>query len=198
MPRLPRVPVDALLIGALLFGGAFWLGQTVVRLAGGTTPPLPQLAPADPQSAAGITAQAHWFGDASIAAPVAAPPLTVIGVLSGPASQAFAIVVENGQKLPLLVGKSTPGGWTLITVTPTGVVLSRAGSSDKVEVPLLSRDAAAPAAPPAAPGGFVPPGGNPANGMPPPQEATQAPSANPAFSAPPTIPSPDNNPSSSH
>jgi hypothetical protein len=167
------LPVETLLTGALLFGGAFWVGKTVMRLLGGTTPPLPQLELADPQSAAGIAAQAHWFGDASVAAPVAAPPLTVIGVLAGQASQAFAIVEENGQKLPLLVGKATPGGWTLQQVTASGVVLIRPGS-DNSFVPLIARQGEAAAVPPVAPGGGAPP------------------SANPAISAPaPTLP-PDN------
>jgi len=189
LQRLQRISFDALLTGALLFGGAFWLGQTVLRLVGGTTPSLSQLAPADPQSAAGITAQAHWFGDASVAAQVAAPPLTVIGVLSGPASQAFAIVEENGHRLPLLVGKTTPGGWTLLQVEPTGVVLSRSGN-DKVEVPLTRRDAAPePVAPSVAPGGFASLSANPA--VPPHDVSAQA-AASPTVFTPAPVPPPDN------
>lgn len=132
---------------AALFA-SWWLVAAVLNMLPGA-PTLRVLAQPQPVAAAGAVAQQSWFGvmqDA--AASQVAPPVSVLGVLGGGQGSRldFAILLENGQKIVVRAGDKTPGGWMLLRVNGSGVVL-RQPDGRELSV-ALSRQAVPDGAPP--------------------------------------------------
>lgn len=119
--------------GALLL---CWCVATLCMLFSPAAPQWHALPPPAPQTAAALVAQQSWFGRVPDVAALAAPPLEVIGVLGNGKSKHgdFAIVRENGVKIVLQVGRSSPGGWQLLSVSGQGVVVSREGQEQHLSL----------------------------------------------------------------
>jgi hypothetical protein len=91
----------------------------------------PLAAPA-PRAAAARVAGGHWFGEAPrlLQAP---PSLTVIGVYAPQGTApGFVIADEGGHEFPLVVGATSPGGWTLRRATPAGALMAAPDGGERL------------------------------------------------------------------
>lgn len=121
--QLARLPALLPWLAALF--ACWWLVATVLAMWP-AAPAMRVLAQPQPLAAAGAVAQQSWFGAMQdAAASQVAPPVSVLGVLGGGqgSRQDFAILLENGQKIAVRAGDKTPGGWLLLRVNGSGVVL---------------------------------------------------------------------------
>ncbi len=163
-----RLPALLPLLAALL--ASWWLVATLLAMLPGA-PTLRVLAQPQPLAAAGAVAQQSWFGVVQdAAASQVAPPVSVLGVLGGGqgSRQDFAILLENGQKVAVRAGDKTPGGWLLLRVNGSGVVL-RQPDGRELSVALSRQvvpDGVPPALAPAQPQLFGAPAVQPAMGAP--------------------------------
>ncbi|OHX12861.1 hypothetical protein [Chromobacterium sphagni] len=126
---------------ALAMGlAAFWLGQQLTALLAPSAQAYRTLAPAQPQTAAAGTAQAHWFGEPPQQPVAAPPPVRLLGVYAPtlPGVEGFAIIDSNGHAQALLQGKQTIDGWELVKIVPNGVTM-RSGGNEQF-VPLQPRN----------------------------------------------------------
>ncbi|WP_144372971.1 hypothetical protein [Vogesella urethralis] len=125
-----QLPAGLPLLAAAL--ASWWLVATATQLLAPSAPALRTLDMPQPQAAAGSVAQQAWFGSSQQAVAQAAPPLQVLGVLGGGhgSQQDFAIVLENGQMLPLRMGEQSPGGWWLRKVDGRGIVIQQQGGGE--------------------------------------------------------------------